>query len=290
MKEVKVDWIEKYIPTLSDYTSASVMFAWATIPKNDVFPQVCRFQTCRETFIDIFRNLVHPSNSYGYSRKIDRRRTRIIVGRQYSRITTESNFLKHMVDNDEWMIRACRVLNKFEKRLKWTLTKLYKVEQLPILTERRVGAYVFTANSKWMHSPQLMSLYLLILRLCRFKAWDDFKKATPENLKEVYKKLKSVRCGSNSQMFSDKSFMRHSYEYWFTMLDNVDELFLNRDISTIYKTNHAHYGIQSLVKDSADRVTLERWDKMCEAEREAAESAAANEMAKKEQTSSASSK
>jgi len=245
----KINWISGYNPKHC-YTSDSILFSWLTTPKKNVFLQVSNWHSCRETFVsEIPRAL--GVKKWRYSRKLDLRRMRFAVIRKYT--TKVTNFKKHIDYDVKWMKNAKRILNLFEKYLGWGLTTVYRVDPECVGEDANANVFVFSGSVKWMRSPQLMSLYLLILRLSRhyhfqnIKSMDDFDKWMKKNVNRVD---------------TDTMYLKAVYPYLFSILDNVKYLFFERSMKKNFTKQTGNHGINNMIKGIADDATIVRFNKI----------------------------
>jgi hypothetical protein len=249
---VTIKWTQQHHPSRS-YPGDGLLFCWLGTPRNKTYQQSSTWHGCRETFTGELKRQVTGTAKEVVNNKIDTRRLRIAVMRR-SKVVNKSDSEKKDAFDTNWMCEAMRILNLFEKKLGWSLTSVAKVKGHSVHTDGS-NIFVFAASCKWLRSPQLLSLYLLLLRLCRNKS---FKKMNNfDDLPKVYDEL-LVIAGSNE----DAKHFVLVYKYLHTILENCDELFFQRTIKTAYTLNQANYGITSMICGIADPTTINRFEKL----------------------------
>ena len=156
------------------------------------------------------------------------------------------------------MKNSLKIINIIEKSQGWSLSRLLKASNKSLL-EAHCNVYIFTGSVKWLQAPQLLSLYLLIVRLGRFKSeFKGFKKIA--DLETVYERVYST-CYNDFNK-KDVSWFNKSWKWWSVMMDNHKELFFKRKLSTNYCLNHSSNGINDLIRGGGDDVMQRRWQKI----------------------------
>jgi len=251
MKTTKIDWTINGAPK-NCYINNSILFSWLTIPQKNVFPQVSGWHSCRESFAtEICRAL--GVGKWSYSRKLNLRRMRFAVIRKYNIKATNS--AKETNYDIKWMKNAKRILNIFEKYLGWGLTTVYITDSESVGKNVNANVFVFLGSVKWMRSPQLISLYLLILRLSRHNHFQKIK-----SMDDLNKWVEKTR----TNKYQDVVYLKTVYPYLFSILDNVEYLFFKRSMKENFTKQDGYNGINCMLNGISDNVTTARFNKIKE--------------------------
>lgn len=148
------------------YGFSSLRFTICLPPVNRFVKRVFNFQGCREEIIKKVRNDLAAK-----SPKIDQKKTRLLL---YNRISIQNQGLSLK------QIEECcatprknlhaqigighKLINHYEKRHNWPLTKLYKVD---VRNDAQLVAYMVVGSGRWQKTSHYLSLYMLMLRLGR---------------------------------------------------------------------------------------------------------------------------
>jgi len=240
-------------------------FAWmGKSDKNGEFRSLSGLAYCREIFISsLWRRIIQVEESYNhlfYNSKISM--NEIIPGtrvRVMVRCVSQKN-----TDPDEFPTRAKRVLNIFEKYLGWRPTTISKSEDdigHLIFNEYRkkiqAHEYLFEFSKKWVRSPELLSFYFLIVKLCQFNMWDNFNNLT--DLPNVASKAKVIPTHEGELK---RCFVK-TYKFWLPVLDRVDELFMRQSTLKNFEFYDNTYGFHRFVFGQGLRyVAAKKWDKI----------------------------
>ena len=263
MKEVKISWLENQSPTSVMYYSESIWFSWLATPKKDIYKQVTSWHTCRETFIqEISDYFEGDGESWYYPGNFDTSRLRLITCRKHGP-NIKGRALKLVIEKDrKWAIESCRLLNIFEAYQGWSRTKLHVGPHMKnqLLT---ANTFVFVGSQKWLRAPQLLSLYLLILRLGRmYKYTKGFNSLN--DLEALEAELKKKKRYLTNQGARDVDWMRDGYKHWTTVLDNHKKLFFSQRIRDNHLTAFDDDGINALVVENncGNNTTRRVWRKI----------------------------
>lgn len=132
--------------------------------------QMTIFSSCREVLIAelscLFRHSIYSPE--GITKK-DLMKTRLLVG---IKLTWPVKYIVRK-EHHRAMLRALRLVNHFEKIAKWPLTKLFKVCENDIENDEIL--YLFVADKRWLRAPYIMSMYMLLIRLGRWKQFGKFR-------------------------------------------------------------------------------------------------------------------
>jgi hypothetical protein len=261
MKELKVKWASEHKPTSIPYHYDAPLFSLLGKKENDEYSQVSAWHTCRETFsnevgrISGGRDFPISSLQRQLQAKSTTRHLSLLVCYTNTKedIRTESTEL--------WMKESLRIVNIFEQYLGWSRSSLYEVDRrtYPI---QKCTIFAFTSSAKWLRCPQLLSLYMLLLRLGRATDYvkdnlcgiDDINR-----LENVYHPIMHI---SRTQVQKDvKTFVRIAPELK-CILDNATKLFFFRNIRLGYKENPGTFGITRLVNGQADPELKARFERL----------------------------
>ncbi len=124
---------------------------------------------------------------------------------------------KEYIDSvDKSARRAIKLLNHYERRNKWLLSKVYKTDH----DASKVNViYLFEGSKWWMTSTHTLSLYLLLIRLGRYEHFDKIKKSTPNS--EVLSLLGMIREGQRDEAYVSK----RQPKKWNILFDNIKKIY-----------------------------------------------------------------
>jgi hypothetical protein len=256
MKKVSITWEKLLNPVNTIYENTGVKFSWLGKSKEkNVFYQVTNWHSCRETFageICKFVSSIKPSR-WIYKQNIDLKKTRIAVTRRHNK----KSFVEATKSDLKWMRCSTRIINIFEKTQGWSLTHVSMCEDLN-LSKNGVNTFVFVSSVKWMQAPQLLSLYLLLIRLgCFYKEFNKFRKV--EDLNEI---VNSIISKENSMEKADLRWLNQTWTYWMLILNNHNILFFNKSLEENYRANSGSCGIKLLIDGYGDKDTRDTWRKI----------------------------
>ncbi len=181
-------------------------FALCAPVKNGFAKRVTPLTKCRENFIKCIRDKFKKQSG---NVEIDQRRTRLImVGRVNNACRREKPYNKLSKEELEKHFAFCadkrsvmaekfrvgfRILNHFERRNEWQLSKLYGID--PGKDPQQV-AFMLIGSPRWQKTPHYLSLLVLILRagfkfhsVC--KGWPGIKRSHSD----IVKKLSNINTG-----------------------------------------------------------------------------------------------
>jgi len=244
MKEIKIDFIDEYSPA-NLYSTKDIYFSWLTAPKKNVLYQITKWHSCRETFVGELNKQFDEKRKWPYKYEINTTHTRFAATHKYINNMHINHFEKTCANNLRCAKHAKRLLNLFEKYLGWGLTTIYKCNN-DNFTKHRIDMFVVYGSAKWLRSPQLMSLYLLIIRLSKNEYFQTLK-----NINDI-KKFSSNIKNNDSQ---DIIFWKRINPYLFRILDNVNDLFFHQSIKNSHTEQSGTSGINNLVNGYSNKVT-----------------------------------
>lgn len=243
------------------YGWSQARFAFCTKPdKSKEVSQVGALVGCREDLVDALRRR-HNSKT---NKKLDLLRTRLFT---ILRIPSNTSLTKAGLAQrkaDLQMEASLKLLNHYERKHGWALTRLYKGnpgELIPTIkmgTPADMAPYIFpymtVGSNKWMKSPHYLSLYALLLRLGRSGFSGKFENQT---------ELNRVLARFTQRQTGDSSHLKACYKYLDILLANQDELLEKR--KDIFKkkalaNNDSGYseGIRKLCRSTTADLRLRR--------------------------------
>jgi hypothetical protein len=262
----------------AQYTGPAYKFRWLDKMSGGAYQVLDVWHECRETFSARFK--VVYDERYNFSSSSDKGTLRYMDRRKFRVLVHVYSSEKKTLDDFEGDIKtAKRIVNIFEKYLGWSLTTVreakdkegfYGKSSTKMKGNNRALGYVFVASSKWMRSPQLISLYLLLIRLGRLKDYlKDFKAFS--DLHKVVEKIKGKDSNSayadrirrelgDYQTGNDASYLCRMHEKLPLILDNVKEVFFKSTRAKNFRENAWNWGITSLLNsDRASKDIISRW-------------------------------
>lgn len=271
MKKVKLYSIKKnnnYYAQWISGTDTKIHLAWSGKSNKDgEFPILGSFTSCREVFIcALWRCICEPIPRPDYASTILYNRntlteellpdTRVRVVVRHISKTNEAT--------KEFPVRAKRVLNIFERYLGWRLTRISLAEgecSAKITAEYsntiKASDYLFEFSKKWARSPELLSLYLMIVKLCQYNIWDNFG-----DVKDLPKVVHAV-CGTSRKGDEIVKFFTGTYKYWIPVLDRIDELFMKQNTHDNFEHYDGSYGFHVFVLNQVVRSPAQKkWKKI----------------------------
>ena len=254
MKKIKIDWNGSSNPTMSIYEHDGVKFSWLAPGKTkDELSQVSGWHNCRETFASEICKFVstRDPSPWPYKRNLDFKKTRVAVVRRHKRLA----FIDGGTKSDlKWMRCAARLLNIFEKSQGWALTHVSMCDDLN-LHKNSINVFAFSSSAKWQQAPQLLSLYLLIIRLGRYhKEFSKFEKVN--DLESMYKTFSN---NQECRTQTDPAWLMDTWKYWMLLLNSHKILFFRKSLEENYRENGGANGIKYLIRGVADKELLKIW-------------------------------
>jgi hypothetical protein len=129
------------------------------------------------------------------------------------------------------MIISQKLVNHWEKRHGWLLTKLYEVD-----TEGDIqsGLYMAIGSSKWQRTPHYLSLYMLMLRLGR----SGLKDGPWETPTAIMNRLNTFARGNTI----DSMHVQNTITKWDVFLANQSKLVGKKSMKDMFSRNRlAHH-------------------------------------------------
>jgi len=260
MKSIKVLWfLQKKDKKLKPYDwrpengyfAGKPLFSWASRPLNGVLKQVSRWHGCRETLTSEIKRCYFPESSPGTwstfkkngisHPKIGLRRFYIIElfkGNPQAKRTAYAE--EHAKRSEDSVKAGLRAINVIEKYMGWPLSTVYSVDRDSI-----DQIYVVSGPGKWVIAPQMLSLYLLILRLGGHpkKHLKHFTEVSDESFNAV------AKAGGYSQL-GDIGYWTQFRKKIKLFLDNYERIFGDTTLEDNYRNWTGRYGISRLMADT----------------------------------------
>lgn len=207
MAKIKVKAYHKDI--YDKKVAGDVGFSLVSNPK-DGRRQVMGFMLCKAYVHDAVQSHVLGTRDYGgrYQKgenpPIDMDKLRLLVGTNRTDI---DGYKKRL-------FAAKRMLNLFEKAAGWNLSKVVTVEHSTI----DKGIWLITGPKQWMHSPQMLSMVMLIIRVAIRNGPVD-----PKNEKEAIDLLK--KWADSRASYGDSGYLFATWDKLFLIAKNYKNLF-----------------------------------------------------------------
>jgi len=245
------------------YDFSNLKIAFCTEPDNSGRVKITSyFDSCRESAVNLIRNQIEDSDPPLASKRIDLKKTRILLYAKSNNDATIESKRRFSKRKDKEIALGIKLVNHYEKKLGWLLTKMVKVDidetnrnyskiskikrlknaKSPFLTPRRddvsdtINMYIIVATNKWLKSPHILSLYLLMLRL----GCSGFK----SNFKTHEELIKDLEKFSNRRGFKDSHHVRDTFKMWDVILENYNKLFKRKSINRLYSSKYLINGCQ----------------------------------------------
>lgn len=245
---------------LPPYASDTPYFAWAKIV-NGVYTQQCGWHACRETFTyDLVDSKFFGGTIFFMAHRPPLPKSKT---KDAGKLTLA------------WTKSSLKLVHVIEKKLGWSLTRVKRVEVGK--SSSKIAAYVYTASAKWKRAPQLMSLYLLLLRSARlkelsninsykaFEAGLDRIKTTIDKYNRLSFRAKAAKGRPyRGQFMRDAKWLSLVKPQLGLLLDNVNTLFFARQAKVNYQDSLSSYGVNKLLsaKPAANPAVKEAWLKV----------------------------
>jgi len=219
----------------SDYFGFN--FACAQEPKDGKIKLVHSYHGCREGLMSSMRSRIMGKAS------IEQPTDKMRIIFRWS--ASDRNIKTDLKTIDGWVKRSVPVLQAFDRLAGWPLTRVYKIE-----TGQGdwLKAYYFHSSRRWMKSSYLVSLYTLLVRMCKDAGIVGFKDF--DGLVKVVGKITKSR-----NLITDNSYVKDSMPYWKAIMTGYPELFRKRKLPYYWDTGRLSgdslggaEGVQYLVK------------------------------------------
>jgi len=234
-KELEYEHKNNYTSGGTDYFGFS--FGSAKEPVDNRVGLVNSTHTCREGLMSNMRTRILGKSSH--SQPTDK--TRMLFFWKASRSQNAAD-LKLI---DGWVKRSVVVIQTFDRLAGWPITRVQKVN----CGQDYIKAFYFRSSRRWMKSSYLISLYVLLVRMCKDERISDFKNFN--GLIDIVGKYANADIKDRLKM--DQTYVKSSYPYWEAIMKGYPRLFRKRKMEYYWDTqrlngNEGGYeGIQYLV-------------------------------------------
>ena len=147
-----------------------------------------------------------------------------------SGIDKEGKKNESILANKKWAEKSIKLLHIYEKIAGWPLTKPYKVKTD---NGERTLLYYFLGSRRWVKAPYLLSLYILLVRLCKLENFDNFK--THDDLIKIVEDIS--KRGKSSNISMDERHALDTIPYWKTIIGYYSDLFRKKKIEYYWSTD-----------------------------------------------------
>jgi len=225
------------------------IFAFVSAPIKGVVQARTDLTYCRESICEYIRQQVKEVAKY----QIDTKALHMVMYRRVPPKTGPAAYQRQMeaVQN---------MLNVIESHYGWPLTKVYNVKLQGTQDNGNPTNrfYYLKATKRWMKSPAMLSMYLLLVRIaCTDKKHKFNNKITSfDTLFETLDEL------AKRNFTQEVSYYREHGKHWRLILDNYRTLFGDRTMESLYVPSHHHYlfseGINKLCDDNSSDLVLNK--------------------------------
>ena len=232
------------------YKNVKIAFALCSAEQDGAVTQLHNFYYCREAIIGKV-----PSLFASGTPKLPTRNTWISIQKSLCEKNEKSARKGYVALFEQEIINAVRLVNHFERRNKWLISKAYKTKHE---YDKITGIYVIKSSRWWLTSPHTLSLYMLLLRIAAKEQFNNIIKDTTN--KEITKRIIAITNDSRDYEKTRAAAM------WSVLLDNRRKIFDkgSKENFNIVAAEGAREGILSLTKgDCNDKITYKRFIDLC---------------------------
>lgn len=203
------------------------LFAAVKEPKDGIITPISGYFTCREDQMASMR-----SNIISIKQTQPTDKTRML----FAWTLSEREKAQNLKLTYEWLERAIKVLHVFDKLAGWPLTRVYKVET----DNEFIRSYYFHSSRRWMKASYMISLYIMLIRMCQDKRITDFKNF--DGLIILLDEIMDAQNNSsdldqNIALKSDHHYVKDSFKFWKTLMLGYPKLFRKRKLEYYWGTN-----------------------------------------------------
>jgi hypothetical protein len=165
----------------------------------------------------------------------------LLTGSSYAESSEETE-----KKTNETMKSVSKILKIVERRYKFELSKLYRVKH----DGTNPFMFMVIGSNKWIRSPHMISLYLLLIRLgiAFYKIADK----DTSNAINTYDKLIKWIDKNQNDIKNRAPYVLTSYKYWGILLSNFDHLFKGIKMKDAYARKN--YNNCSIDVEGIDRL------------------------------------
>jgi len=194
-------------------------FGCAQEPKDGKIQLVKAYHSCREGLMQNMRARI--TGIHSVTQPTDKMRM------IFRWTLSENNHTKDLKMVEDWVKRSVPVLQAFDRLAGWPLTRVYKIE-----TNHGdwLRAYYFHSSRRWMKSSYLVSLYTMLVRMCKDPRVTGFK-----DFDSLVKMLQKLPAGGR-QLVQDATYVRDSLPYWKAIMTGYPKMFRKRKLPYYWDT------------------------------------------------------
>ncbi len=266
---------------ISDYSYTGFRTALCSKPEKYVVDALTSFEYCREVVAhrlrSSFTGTAQPMGTRGDLKEIDYNRFRLLTvfkmeGKGSKTLANKRNSI------DKNLSMGIKLLNHFEERHGWGMTKIYETDNNGQFVHDRgpkkidrndnIRIFMVVSSKKWMKSPATVSLHLLLLRLGFHGFRKDFN--SHEELVKLFKAY------AKSDNYNDAYYIRTTFDKWDILLGNLNRIYAGRNAKNIYSAKALssansdfqnegfNEGLSELcLGRSGDIITTDRFKELC---------------------------
>jgi len=212
-------------------------FGCAHEPKDGKIKLVQSYHSCREGLMGSMRSRITGKSS------VDQPTDKMRMIFRWS--ASNHNRATDLPKIDGWVKRSVPVLQAFDRLAGWPLTRVYRIETDH---DKWLYAYYFHSSRRWMKSSYLVSLYTLLVRMCKDERIVGFKDF--DGLVKVVSKITGA-----GGLRTDNTYVKDSLPYWEAIMTGYPKLFRKRKLPYYWDTGRLSRdsmggaeGVQYLVK------------------------------------------
>lgn len=208
------------------------------------------FDTCRETVCDRIRTSFVSHNDFDVKKLKLLVNTKMIACHEADKlIQAQKDLIKERrISYKDDILIGLRIINIIERKLKWPLTRVYPIKCDQLTKNHKI--YCFVGNKKWIKSPNIFSLFMLLVR-----SGISIKKGrTFESTDGFYRSL------FENETTTDISYLKAHFKRSLIALKHYNKLFGETSMRDLYTPNtHLNLfpeGINSLCDLNTNDVEL----------------------------------
>jgi len=237
------------------YDCPYVLFSFASLPKNGKVMLQSKLIKCRE---EVATYLEQWFNGYEHG-KVSLNKLCMVCAIYSNKPKTDimrRDFVKKMLSSK-------KIINLLEAKYKWPRTEMFVLKNKD---EKGLMAVGFIASAKWQRSPQMLSLFTLLLR-----SGHHIVSASSKTITSIIDIMSAIkRLSKYSLKDNDCEHITKTCNFWCSIMRNFDKLFYRLPMKLNYsqKMYSSFYlgedGVLMLCKgDSDHKVLSKRFKKYC---------------------------
>lgn len=223
-------------------TGTQMHFAFVTKHEDDTRTQATGFMTCREyvckSILAQHMKVNGPYSAFGKDTLIDTEKLRLMIAFGPNNIDT----LKPYVFTAKAAINTIESAFDIEDRLKISTAN----------HEKSGKVFLLTGSKVWLSTPQLLSLFLLIMRGLSY-----YKNVDTTSFDTIERCFEGLRLPKNDRKTSDSMVLSSMWDKVFPIIAFRDEIFKDVTIEQAYSikkgicddTFRSRCGVQSFIED-----------------------------------------